>query len=43
MYQYESAPGVSAWVPHDMIEPVGDGWRYVLWNMRTNAIREIAA
>ena len=43
VYLYESQPGVRAWVPHDMVEPVGSDWRYVIWNTRSDTIREIAA
>lgn len=42
-YAYASAPGVSAMVFHDQIEPTGYGWRHVVWDTQTNTIEEIAA
>jgi DEAD/DEAH box helicase domain-containing protein len=43
MYRYESRPGVAAFVPHELIEPIGHDWRHMLWNPETNALREIEA
>ena len=36
VYRYETAPGVSAWVRHDRIEPAGGEWTLVLWDPLTN-------
>ena len=43
MYRYGIAPGASAWVPHEMVEPIGDGWRHVILDLQSNVVREIAA
>lgn len=42
-YFYAAQPGVRAIVPHDQIEVIGHDWRRVLWDPKSNAIREIAA
>lgn len=43
LYAYETAPGVSALVPHDQIEATGHDWRHVLWDPVSGSVREIAA
>ena len=43
MYRYESAPGSTAFVAHDRVQPLGGTWRHAIWCARSNAIREIAA
>jgi DEAD/DEAH box helicase domain-containing protein len=42
MYQYESQPGVRAWVPHELVEPLGDDWQRMIWNPANDTLREIS-
>lgn len=42
MYLYESGPGVSALVPHDLIELVGHDWRHLVWDPRDNSTKELS-
>ncbi|MGX7896034.1 DEAD/DEAH box helicase [Tsuneonella sp. HG222] len=39
MYRYEDAPGVTAWVAHNQVEPLGNDWRRALWDPATNLIQ----
>ncbi|MEA1015150.1 DEAD/DEAH box helicase [Sphingosinicella sp. LY1275] len=43
MYRYETSPGVSGWVPHGQVEPIGHNWHHAVWDPVSNEVREIAA
>ena len=42
-YAYETAPGVTALVFHDQVEPIGNDWRQVVWDTQTGSVWDIAA
>lgn len=42
-YHYAADSARTALVPHELIEPVGQNWRQVLWDPSTDTIEEIAA
>lgn len=41
-YRYEADEGVTAWVAHDAVEPLGQHWSRAIWNPETNTIRNCA-
>ena len=43
MYRYETETSGQAWISHKQVEPIGNEWRYAVWNPAANEIREIAA
>lgn len=42
-YRYAAEGARTALVPHELIEPLGQDWRLVLWDPSTDTIEEIAA
>lgn len=43
MYRYQTEASGHAWVSHKQIEPIGNDWRYALWNPAANEIKELVA
>jgi DEAD/DEAH box helicase domain-containing protein len=43
MYQYESAPGVQAWIAHDQVEATGQNWKHAIWKPDLDIIEDLAA
>lgn len=40
-YRYELEQGVTGWVAHDAVEPLGQSWQRAFWNPVTNEMRAL--